>query len=186
MSANYKNRFGTNYREEYFRHHKGLFGFYLCSYCGKIMKKDKVTVDHVIPKSKFLANKVWDANTKFNLVAACHHCNCSKSNLVDLRIIQGHLVLLLGPIGVVIGLLCKTVYRILSLLTKFGIGKVLGSLLKPILKVIFKLPTPVLFVILTGSCVLLCKVFGFNPSIVLKDGEYIEKVFNVIGTLFNK
>jgi len=45
-----------------------------CQYCGKKMRKDKLTIDHVIPKSRG-GGEAWD-----NLVLACFECNAKKRN----------------------------------------------------------------------------------------------------------
>ncbi|MCD3254360.1 HNH endonuclease [Clostridium botulinum] len=46
-----------------------------CAYCGRELKRDEITVDHVIPYSK-------GGKTDFtNLVIACKHCNQKKSNM---------------------------------------------------------------------------------------------------------
>jgi len=48
----------------------------LCFYCGMFLSKyhpDR-TVDHVIPRSKGGANRMW------NLVISCHNCNAKKDD----------------------------------------------------------------------------------------------------------
>ena len=45
-----------------------------CQYCGKKFHSDKLTLDHVLPKSKGGQN-TWD-----NLVAACKKCNQKKGD----------------------------------------------------------------------------------------------------------
>lgn len=53
----------------------------LCYYCGK---KDKMTLDHVIPLSK------GGLHEKANLVAACSHCNTSKGNRDPIAFARKH------------------------------------------------------------------------------------------------
>tara|TARA_B100000212_G_C27354201_1_gene525066 strand:- start:757 stop:1290 length:534 start_codon:yes stop_codon:yes gene_type:complete len=45
-----------------------------CQYCSKQLSSEKLTLDHIIPKSKGGKN-TWD-----NLVAACKKCNQKKGN----------------------------------------------------------------------------------------------------------
>lgn len=45
-----------------------------CQYCGTIFKADKLTLDHVIPKSR------GGGNTWTNLVTACKKCNQRKGS----------------------------------------------------------------------------------------------------------
>lgn len=42
-------RRNSTYRKIFFESHPGLFGrdFYFCSYCGKVLRKDRVQVDHL-------------------------------------------------------------------------------------------------------------------------------------------
>ena len=47
-----------DYRKSFFHHNKGIgHGKYLCAYCGKIKKKDVITVDHIFPLKKTESNK---------------------------------------------------------------------------------------------------------------------------------
>lgn len=77
-----------NYRDDYFRRHKGLFGLgiYFCSYCGKPIRRRNSHVDHIIPKSK----NQYLLNRSFNTTIACPKCNLRKSDKVDFRIVQGY------------------------------------------------------------------------------------------------
>jgi 5-methylcytosine-specific restriction endonuclease McrA len=47
---------------------------YRCQYCAKHLAPEKLTIDHVIPRSK------GGKNTWFNLVTACKKCNQKKGN----------------------------------------------------------------------------------------------------------
>jgi 5-methylcytosine-specific restriction endonuclease McrA len=47
---------------------------YICQYCGEKTRKDKITVDHVIPESRG-GQSIWD-----NTVSACNGCNAEKDN----------------------------------------------------------------------------------------------------------
>lgn len=170
MSQGYKNIFGTNYRTEYFEHHKGLLDTFMCAYCGKLIKKDLVTVDHVVPKSKFWANIIWDANKKSNLACACQSCNSSKGAKVDLRILQGILTILLGPVGTILGLVVKIAYNIGRFFAKVGLWAIFNMGLKTVFKLFKKIPLPIQILII-GAMLLYLNSIG-----VLGNLHIIEKV----------
>jgi len=48
---------------------------HICQYCAKKFPTSELTMDHIVPKSKFGAN-TWE-----NLVAACKRCNQKKADL---------------------------------------------------------------------------------------------------------
>ena len=47
---------------------------FICQYCGEKKKKDKITIDHVIPESRG-GQSVWE-----NTVSCCSTCNREKDN----------------------------------------------------------------------------------------------------------
>jgi len=47
---------------------------YCCQYCGKSLRADKLTLDHIIPQSRG-GQKNWE-----NLVASCQPCNHKKAD----------------------------------------------------------------------------------------------------------
>ncbi|MFN7181390.1 MAG: HNH endonuclease [Planctomycetota bacterium] len=47
---------------------------YTCQYCGKSYPHNKLTIDHVIPRSRG-GNTTWE-----NVVTACHYCNIKKGD----------------------------------------------------------------------------------------------------------
>lgn len=49
-----------------------------CAYCGKQFSSDKLTYDHIKPKSRF-TNKA-EATTWTNIITACLRCNNTKGN----------------------------------------------------------------------------------------------------------
>ena len=55
---------------------------YTCQYCESKLNESNLTIDHVIPISKFSCKK--EANTWENMVACCKKCNTKKGN----RLIQ--------------------------------------------------------------------------------------------------
>ena len=88
MSKKPKYERSDDYRYQYIRAHPGFMGkYYLCPYCGRIMLKKTMQVDHIVSIS--LANKhrayrvlVPDGNINnlHNLTASCPKCNNRKSN----------------------------------------------------------------------------------------------------------
>lgn len=74
---------------------------YRCAYCGKIFRKDSITVDHIFPidktsKSDFLQRlmiflNIYDINSIKNLCAACNRCNSKKGSRTGRWILKGFL-----------------------------------------------------------------------------------------------
>lgn len=61
------------YREEWFKHNRpNIFGRYRCVGCGRMFTKDKIEIDHRIPKRKGGTDDLW------NLQPMCRHCNRAK------------------------------------------------------------------------------------------------------------
>ena len=101
----FNNERSANYRCNFFKANKGLRGHrkhYHCSYCGRIKKKDDITVDHLIPVNKVLKgchkrfwkmvlrlNGINDINDTRNLVPACRKCNSRKGANTGIWIIRG-------------------------------------------------------------------------------------------------
>lgn len=50
-----------------------------CCYCKRPLALDQITVEHIIPQSKFSSKA--DANTKENTIACCSKCNTAKGNM---------------------------------------------------------------------------------------------------------
>lgn len=80
----------TTYRTEYFKHNKPIYKkFYRCVYCGRLLSRRKITVDHIYPvkkvnESTFYQDKLKrmgadSVNNYRNLVSACFRCNAKKS-----------------------------------------------------------------------------------------------------------
>lgn len=98
---------GDHYRKTFFDANHGIFGngnYYWCAYCGKIISRKKVTVDHIVPVDKVLQGDrkehyrrmlrrrgITDVNQKKNLVAACWPCNRKKSANTGLWILKGRI-----------------------------------------------------------------------------------------------
>ena len=92
----------TNYRQSFFDKHPPVYGNrYFCAYCGCLIHKNNVTIDHLYPvkcvqrsikMQKKLQRKGWDSiNDERNLVAACEYCNKKKSSKMGNWIIKGKL-----------------------------------------------------------------------------------------------
>lgn len=71
-------------RERYMKAHKGVKGRYICAYCFKPVKANKMNVDHIYPFDRGGSNKCW------NLVAACERCNKKKSDKAGLWVVRGY------------------------------------------------------------------------------------------------
>ncbi len=97
----YGKRSGS-YRSRFFASHRPVFfGFYFCAYCGKLLPKSKVSVDHLYPvgsasrdpdMQKFLKKKhLSGINDPKNLVPACRRCNQEKGQKMDGWIRKGRI-----------------------------------------------------------------------------------------------
>lgn len=137
---------GSSCRYDFLRKHKGLFrsGIYCCSYCGKLITKRGLQVDHCVPVDKavkggFIRHYIRimgifssDINKKgingsWNLVAACGKCNGRKKAKGGLWIIRGIIGRYLFPI-IWYGVSIVTVLTFLQFLaTGQGIWKALIS-----------------------------------------------------------
>ncbi len=89
IDSGFSSRSG-NYRTMFFKNHKPQIGkYYICSYCGRLLKPEKVTVDHLYPikkaredpkiQHKLRKMGIHDVNDPKNLVAACEKCNARKA-----------------------------------------------------------------------------------------------------------
>ena len=90
----------TNYRQTFFSNNKPFIkDRYFCAYCGKLVKKRDITIDHLFPidavkKSFYSRLKMRmkgfnDINDVRILVPACLSCNQRKSNKTGLWILKG-------------------------------------------------------------------------------------------------
>lgn len=80
----------ATYRTEYFKHNKPIYKkFYRCVYCGRLLSRRKITVDHIYPVKKVNESTYYQdklkrmgadsVNDYRNLVSACFRCNAKKS-----------------------------------------------------------------------------------------------------------
>ena len=92
----------TGYRKTFFQNNLPFVGErYFCAYCGRLIKKEKVTVDHLYPvgaakRSMKLQKKlkrmgIDNINDAKNLVPACKHCNSKKGRKMGQWIIRGRI-----------------------------------------------------------------------------------------------
>ena len=90
----------TDYRRRFFSENTGdIGGKYICAYCGKWLKKDKVVVDHLYPvknasksveyQKKLRRHGIRKINDNKNLVASCDKCNRKKGTKGGLWILRG-------------------------------------------------------------------------------------------------
>lgn len=95
-------RRGGSYRSVFFRTHAPAFGrYYFCAYCGRLLPKRKVTVDHLYPvgsaardlkmQKKLRRIHLSGINDPENLVAACRGCNQKKGKQMGRWIRKGKL-----------------------------------------------------------------------------------------------
>lgn len=90
----------SNYRECYFNAARPAIGSrYRCIYCGKLLRREDVTVDHIFPVSRTAtspvlktaskAARISNINDVKNLGAACAGCNGQKGSKGGTWIIRG-------------------------------------------------------------------------------------------------
>lgn len=109
-----------NYRKEYLKKHKGFFGIYTCAYCGKLISKSNMEVDHIYPVNgvsggmlsntggkMFItvvsalhgSNALKDGvNADWNKTSACHFCNNKKTDSKGAWVVRGYFGKILFPI----------------------------------------------------------------------------------------
>lgn len=91
-----------NYRQVFFQSNKPILGkYYFCAYCGRLLNKKNVTVDHLYPvsaakksfwiRTRLKSKGLKTINDKRNLVPACISCNKTKAAHMGLWIIKGRL-----------------------------------------------------------------------------------------------
>lgn len=88
--ANHRKKYkrSEDYRNRYILNHPGIFGkFYMCPYCGRIMTRNSMQVDHIISINLANEHRAYrilvpndDINNIRNLTASCPECNNRKSD----------------------------------------------------------------------------------------------------------
>ena len=90
----------TNYRQIFFSHYKPYRnGKYFCIYCGRLLPKEKIQVDHIIPVhaaqtewfiQRYLKRNGWESiNDYRNLGASCRRCNSRKGAKMGVWVWRG-------------------------------------------------------------------------------------------------
>ncbi len=90
----------SSYRDVFFASHPPAAGrFYFCSYCGKPVDRNRISVDHLYPvgqTSKSLRLQrhmkhlgIEGVNSSRNLVPACERCNKKKGKKMGLWTVRG-------------------------------------------------------------------------------------------------
>lgn len=95
---------GNSYRKDYFKAHPhGIFGnYYQCAYCGRFVKKENITIDHLFPINRVEKGRfkgIWrfllkikgikNINQTENLVGACWKCNSEKGTKIKKWYLKG-------------------------------------------------------------------------------------------------
>lgn len=90
----------ADYRSTFFKNNSPKNGRYRCVYCGRWLKPEKVTVDHIIPvdaaRQKRIQRKLdrigySGVNDVRNLAPACRRCNRRKSSKMGWWLIKARL-----------------------------------------------------------------------------------------------
>lgn len=91
----------TDYRRQFLKYNNGIFGGgnFFCSYCGRILTPQKMTVDHLIPVNKvkkrgiariiMKIRGISNINDIDNLIPSCSNCNSRKRDKMGIWIIRG-------------------------------------------------------------------------------------------------
>lgn len=90
----------SGYRKAFFKANRPYINNrYVCAYCGRLVKKDKLTIDHLYPvnkakRSTYIQKKLKSQglsgiNDVRNLVPACRKCNQRKSDKMGVWILKG-------------------------------------------------------------------------------------------------
>lgn len=119
----------NDYRKQFFQTSKPIIGqWYFCAYCGRPLKKDKVTIDHIVSVRKAQKSKILqrillkmdltNINDRKNLCVCCEKCNKRKGQKISMAyVIRGilsqkrwfwmiyYLLLLIIILGVICGIL---------------------------------------------------------------------------------
>ncbi len=93
----------NTYRTEFFKNNRGILGrgnYYLCAYCGRLLRRNSVRVDHIISiylaqhsekhRRMLTAQGIKNVNDPKNLTPSCTKCNSIKSSKGGLWIPRGY------------------------------------------------------------------------------------------------
>lgn len=90
----------TDYRRDYFeKNYPDVINRFHCAYCGKLLPREELVVDHLIPVQKAKSSTFWqiilkitgikNVNNIRNLVGACQRCNTKKGAKTSVWILRG-------------------------------------------------------------------------------------------------
>lgn len=93
---------GTHYRADFFNHNPPVIkDRYFCAYCGRLIRKRRITVDHLYPigavnknlslQKKLKRRGIENINNIKNLVASCNYCNQKKGTKMGKWIWRGRI-----------------------------------------------------------------------------------------------
>lgn len=96
-----------------------------CCYCGKEMKWDNITIDHIKPKSKLGSSKID------NLICCCQECNCIKSSVsVDRYVGFDNITHFINHVYDMDKIICNYAHKLLDNVDKNSLLYLTYSLLK--------------------------------------------------------
>ncbi|MCD8109513.1 MAG: HNH endonuclease [Clostridiales bacterium] len=91
-----------SYRKDFFAHYRPFYkNRYFCIYCGKLLPKEKIQIDHIVPvhaaetsraARRLIRSKGWDGvNDYRNLGASCRECNLKKGAHMGAWVFRGRI-----------------------------------------------------------------------------------------------
>lgn len=89
----------STYRKDFFEQNKPFWkNRYFCVYCGRLLPKNKIEIDHIIPVHQAkkwyvrkMLRKMHGVNDPKNLGASCRKCNRAKGSKMNGWVFRGHL-----------------------------------------------------------------------------------------------
>ncbi len=89
-----------SYRQRFFEiNHPDAMNRYHCAYCGKLLPKESLVIDHLIPVQRAKSSVFWqrvlkvtgikNVNNPKNLVGTCVRCNSRKGSKTSFWILRG-------------------------------------------------------------------------------------------------
>lgn len=117
----------SSYRERYISAHPPKNGKYRCVYCGRLVAKDKMEVDHVVAVDRVKRNWLYrlcvpnGVNDLNNLVCSCHRCNHKKGSKGGLWIIRGHFWKVVLPLYITMKILLVCAIMAIIILAILGL-----------------------------------------------------------------
>lgn len=130
----------TDYRKNFFQKNKGLRIFhkkyYRCAYCGKLVKKDCITVDHIIPVHKSQRSliakmlmkmfRIKNINEYENLTPSCSKCNSKKGSKLAVKYLYNGVTGKIGS-GIVVRRIVNLLIFFLIVCLAFMLSQILSN-----------------------------------------------------------